>query len=196
MNHLFLLSFFPSLFTVEGAEVGSVLSMLPYIITAIALGVILAGGVYTFWQGISSTLFKNLLDANALDKEAGKSLLDLGYGEKKKTLKLLLRLLSKPTCVLYKFLSCDPRDKQIESLMAEGDASQKPSKKVAPRRLEIDENTPFYILADKAEYAKKKGGKFQLDDVMSFVYVALLCVGIWFAVLSFLDPIVSFMWGV
>ncbi len=195
MRMIYSMSFFSSLFTVEGAEAGSMLSLLPYVISAIALGVILASGLFTFWQGISSHLFGKLLEADAVDPASGKSLSELGYQTKKKTLALLLRLLSNPSCMLYKFISCSVRDQHVLDMTTETEESTEPSRKTAPRRFNLDENTPFYILPDRVAYVTGKGGTFKFDDAMSFVYVTLLCVGVWFAILSFLDPLVAFLGG-
>ena len=195
MQHPFLLSFFGNLFTVDGVEEGSMLSLLPFIISAIALGVILASGLFTFWQGISSHLFGSLLAHEALDPSSAQPLSSLGY-HGKKSLKVLLYLLSNPSCMLYKFISSNVRDEHIKTMIEVEEETTKTTRKMAPRRFTIDENTPFYILPEKVAYVKEKGGTFKFDDVMSFVYVTLLCLVVWFALLSFLDPIVNFLWGV
>ena len=101
-------------------------------------------------------------------------------------------------CFLYKTVSCKARDAHIADMQARmqnGEDGEKTPKTTAPLGFLVDEDTAFYILPDRLTYAKSKGGTFTIDDYMSLVYTSLLCIGIWFALLNVLDPLVAFLGG-
>ena len=187
-------SYLKSLFTIEGAAAGSLAASLPLIVTAIALGVILAGVLYTLWRGMEASFLGKLLSSNALAEESGKTLTELGYTHNS----FVARRLRSPLCFLYKTVSCKARDAHIADMQARmqnGEDGEKTPKTTAPLGFLVDEDTTFYILPDRLTYAKSKGGTFTIDDYMSLVYTSLLCIGIWFALLNVLDPLVAFLGG-
>ena len=190
---VFTLSYFwKDMFSIENLDPTSPLTVLPFIITAVCLGVILASVLYTLWRYAFSKFLGGLIKQDAVGCEKAVSLADLGYTKKS----VLVRLLLSPTSVLYKFVSSpllDQQNEAISSALENGENVGKVVKNLAPRRLPVDESTTFYIPEDKAEYAKGKGGTFKVDDIMNLVYVVLACIGIWFMLLNFLDPLVALL---
>ncbi len=102
-------SFFRSLFTIDGAEANSALSTVPYIVTAIALGVLLAAVYFIIWRGIEAKIVKRLFDADATSAADAKSLTEIGIGEKSG--KIIRFLLRSHSAMIYKNVSCDELDK-------------------------------------------------------------------------------------
>ncbi len=114
-------SYFKGLFTVEGAETGSALSYLPMLITAVAVGVILAALYFTFWRSFESKLLKRLREAGADCAADAVSLESLGYKPGSLSLRFARFLLRSPSCVLYKTVSCDELDRRNAALLLQAE---------------------------------------------------------------------------
>ncbi len=127
------LSFFTNLFVVEGAKEGSVLAFLPFMITALAIGVVLASVYFTVWRMIDARLVKRLYDAGATAASDGKTLGELGYQEEALATRVLRLLLASHACIIYKNVSCDALDAQRLALMKQdGEVSDPEVGELAP----------------------------------------------------------------
>jgi hypothetical protein len=103
-------SYWKDLFTVE--DVGDVyaLTFLPYLVTGIAIGVILGGLYYAFWRTIESTFLYRLKTNSAVGDKKAVTLETLGYKPGRLRYRVVRRLLRSPHCFLYKTISVDELD--------------------------------------------------------------------------------------
>lgn len=74
-------SYFADLFTVEAGN--GAYAFLPYLVTAAAVAILFAAAYFTFWRAQESRLLSRLRDADAVGREAGKTLEEVGYPPKK-----------------------------------------------------------------------------------------------------------------
>ncbi len=121
------LSFFKDLFIVEGAPEGSVLTFLPFLITALAVGVVLASVYFTVWQLISARLTRRLHEADATAAADAKTLEELGIAPESLRSRVLRFLLRSHACILYKNVSCDELDAQRLAMMVEAGEVSNPA---------------------------------------------------------------------
>lgn len=102
-------SYFTDLFEVGVG--GGVYAFLPFLVTAIAIGVVLAAVVFTILRAREATFLRRLTEAGADSAEAGKTLAELGYAPGALRTRLLMRMLKSPTCFLYRNASSDELDR-------------------------------------------------------------------------------------
>ncbi len=210
MTPVFSGSFFTDLFVVEGIDQASALVFLPFVITAIAIGVILAAAYFILWRGIEAKLIRRLYDAGATSAADAKTLAELGY-KSGKWEKFLRFLLGSHACMIYKNASCDVLDAQRLAFMratgeipspkdpaAEEDATDPAtpaeSKKKAPNarvRMQIGPDTKFYILPSRLSYVEEHALKFSSDDYWGLLYTTLGVGVLWFALLLLIDPLIG-----
>ena len=115
-----LAGYFRDLFTFDAGD-GS-LTYLPFLVTAVAVGVLLAAGCFTIVRAQESKLLKRLLSADAIGRGNAKSLTDLGYRPGTLEAKLTLRALRSPACALYRNTSSAELDALKERFSGEGSA--------------------------------------------------------------------------
>ena len=118
-----LAGYFRDLFTLDEGD-GS-LAFLPYLVTAVAVGVLLAAGYFTFWRAQESKLLRRLLAQNAVGQGNAKSLTDLGYRPGTLDAKITLHALRSPACALYRNTSSAELDALTERFSHEGYEEQK-----------------------------------------------------------------------
>ncbi len=147
---MFLLSFssfFKGLFKVDGAESGSVLAFLPYLITALAIGVVLASVYFTLWRFIEARLAKRLHAAGATAAADGVTLEEIGISASTLRGRILRYLLRSRACMVYKNISCDELDAQRLAMMIEmnevsAPAPQQPSSEDDSTPAPVEETVP------------------------------------------------------
>ncbi len=105
------------LFVVDGAEPGSLLASLPYLVLACVIGVVLASVYFTTWHIIEAKLARRLYDAGATSAADAKTLSEVGYTAGSKGEGILRFLLRSHACMIYKTMSCDELDAQTLALM-------------------------------------------------------------------------------
>lgn len=115
-------SYFADLFTVEAGN--GAYAFLPYLVTAAAVAILFAAAYFTFWRAQESRLLSRLRDADAVGREAGKTLEEVGYPPKKLRTRLLMRLMRSPACMLYRNLSTEEIDALIHAFGEEEPQSE------------------------------------------------------------------------
>ncbi len=117
-------SYFADLFRVDVG--GGFYAFLPFLLTAMAVGVVLAAGVFTLLRAMEAKFLRRLTEAGADSAEAGKTLPEAGYAPGSFRTRWLLHLLHSPTCILYRNASSDEYDRvraQFAAMGAGGNAA-------------------------------------------------------------------------
>lgn len=195
-----LASYLGDLFTVEGGE--GALDLLPYILTAIAVGVLAAAVCFTIWRAWEASFLRRLTESGANAPAAGKTLAELGYRQGSLRHRLLRRALRSPASVLYRNASSDVYDATRAAFaeaegegesVADDDRAARRARRKMGLRLDTREDTRFYIPAERAAYVESRAACFSVDDVMGLVYAAVGTGVVWFLLLNLVDPLVAFL---
>lgn len=196
-----LASYLGDLFTVESGD--GTLALLPYILTAIAVGVFVAAICFTVWRAWEASFLRRLTESGADAPERGKTLAELGYEKSSLRCRLLRHALRSPASILYRNASSDVCD-ATRAAFAENDAaatgSDRDDDRAARRarrkmglRLDVRDDTRFYIPAARAAYVESHAARFTVDDVMGLVYAAVGTGVVWFLLLHLVEPLASFL---
>lgn len=102
-------SYFADLFTIDVGD--GVYAFLPFLVTAIAVGILLAAAVFTLLRAMEASFLRRLTEAGADSADAGKTLSELGYASGSLRTRWLLHSLHSPTCILYRNASSDEYDR-------------------------------------------------------------------------------------
>lgn len=111
-------SYFADLFRVDVG--GGFYAFLPFLLTAMAVGVVLAAVVFTLLRAMEAKFLRRLTEAGADSAEAGKTLPEVGYTRGTFRTQWLLHLLHSPTCILYRNASSDEYDRVRAQFAAMG----------------------------------------------------------------------------
>lgn len=111
-------SYFADLFRVDVG--GGFYAFLPFLLTAMAVGVVLAAVVFTLLRAMEAKFLRRLTEAGADSAEAGKTLPEVGYTRGSFRTRWLLHLLHSPTCILYRNASSDEYDRVKAQFAAMG----------------------------------------------------------------------------
>ena len=111
-------SYFADLFRVDVG--GGFYAFLPFLLTAMAVGVVLAAVVFTLLRAMEAKFLRRLTEAGADSAEAGKTLPEAGYAPGSFRTRWLLHLLHSPTCILYRNASSDEYDRVRAQFAAMG----------------------------------------------------------------------------
>ena len=111
-------SYFADLFRVDVG--GGFYAFLPFLVTAMAVGVVLAAVVFTLLRAMEAKFLRRLTEAGADSAEAGKTLPEVGYTRGTFRTRWLLHLLHSPTCILYRNASSDEYDRVRAQFAAMG----------------------------------------------------------------------------
>lgn len=115
-SSILLAGYIKELFIVDGAEEGSLVSLLPWIVTAICLGVVLAGLWFTISSCFERMFLTRLMRAQEASQSApreegseagsiaGVTFAELGYTTTSCEARLMRWLLRRPSCSLYRFI--------------------------------------------------------------------------------------------
>ncbi len=114
-------SYFADLFAIDVGD--GVYAFLPFLVTAIAVGVILAAAVFTLLRAMEATFLRRLTEAGADSPDAGKTLSELGYAPGSLRTRWLLHSLHSPTCILYRNASSDEYDR-IKAQLGGGETAK------------------------------------------------------------------------
>lgn len=114
-------SYFADLFTIDVGD--GVYAFLPFLVTAIAVGVLLAAAVFTLLRAMEATFLRRLTEAGADSSDAGKTLSELGYAPGSLRTRWLLHSLHSPTCILYRNASSDEYDR-IKAQLGGGETAK------------------------------------------------------------------------
>ena len=114
-----VVSYFADLFRVENG--GEAFAFLPYLITAVAVGVILAAVCFTILRAREAAFLRRLAESGADAPDAAKTLPELGYIPGTFRYRRLLRRLSDPTGIFYRNASSDALDR-LKAQFAASDA--------------------------------------------------------------------------
>ena len=114
-------SYFADLFTIDVGD--GVYAFLPFLVTAIAVGVLLAAAVFTLLRAMEATFLRRLTEAGADSPDAGKTLSELGYAPGSLRTRWLLHSLHSPTCILYRNASSDEYDR-IKAQLGGGETAK------------------------------------------------------------------------
>lgn len=177
-----VVSYFADLFRVEKG--GEAFAFLPYLITAVAVGVILAAICFTVLRAREAAFLRRLAESGADAPDAAKTLSELGYERGTFRYRRLLRRLSDPTGIFYRNASSDALDRlkaqfaasvveqgndaatdgmsdaANDAAAATGD-SEEPTKKSGDAQ---EPDTPH----GKARRQKKLGFRLAVDDATRF----------------------------
>lgn len=176
-----VVSYFADLFRVEKG--GEAFAFLPYLITAVAVGVILAAICFTVLRAREAAFLRRLAESGADAPDAAKTLSELGYERGTFRYRRLLRRLSDPTGIFYRNASSDALDRlkaqfaasvveqgndaatdgmsdAANDAAATGD-SEEPTKKSGDAQ---EPDTPH----GKARRQKKPGFRLAVDDTTRF----------------------------
>lgn len=177
-----VVSYFADLFRVEKG--GEAFAFLPYLITAVAVGVILAAICFTVLRAREAAFLRRLAESGADAPDAAKTLSELGYERGTFRYRRLLRRLSDPTGIFYRNASSDALDRlkaqfaasvveqgndaatdgmsdaANDAAAATGD-SEEPTKKSGDAQ---QPDTPH----GKARRQKKPGFRLAVDDTTRF----------------------------
>lgn len=177
-----VVSYFADLFRVEKG--GEAFAFLPYLITAVAVGVILAAICFTVLRAREAAFLRRLAESGADAPDAAKTLSELGYERGTFRYRRLLRRLSDPTGIFYRNASSDALDRlkaqfaasvveqgndaatdgmsdaANDAAAATGD-SEEPTKKSGDAQ---EPDTPH----GKARRQKKPGFRLAVDDTTRF----------------------------
>ncbi len=104
---MFQLSFLKDLFTLHGS---GIVPYLPYLVTALFLGLFLAWTYLTLTRFIEAGILKKLHTLGAKDKDTAVSLDALGFVKDGKLHPFYKWFLSAPSCSIYHTVSCDTLD--------------------------------------------------------------------------------------
>lgn len=104
-----VVSYFADLFRVENG--GEAFAFLPYLITAVAVGVILAAVCFTILRAREAAFLRRLAESGADASDTAKTLSELGYEPGTFRYRRLLRRLSDPTGIFYRNASSDALDR-------------------------------------------------------------------------------------
>ena len=189
-----MITFFRELFILDGTTEGSVLELIPYILTAIALGVVLSGGYFVVWRLLERRVLTPLID-----RPEGVTLAQAGLDPKESFLgRVVAFLLRSPSCMLYKTLTHEGYENRGSALTEEvPEEADKKGKKKKPRyTLTISADTRLTIREERVEYARRQAGQQVSDVVMSLVSTCLVSLGVWLCLMCSLDAIVAYFMGV
>lgn len=114
-----VVSYFADLFRVENG--GEAFAFLPYLITAVAVGVILAAVCFTILRAREAAFLRRLAESGADAPDTAKTLPELGYIPGTFRYRRLLRRLSDPTGIFYRNASSDALDR-LKAQFAASDA--------------------------------------------------------------------------
>lgn len=114
-----VVSYFADLFRVEKG--GEAFAFLPYLITAVAVGVILAAVCFTILRAREAAFLRRLAESGADAPDTAKTLSELGYIPGTFRYRRLLRRLSAPTGIFYRNASSDALDR-LKAQFAASDA--------------------------------------------------------------------------
>lgn len=114
-----VVSYFADLFRVEKG--GEAFAFLPYLITAVAVGVILAAVCFTILRAREAAFLRRLAESGADAPDTAKTLSELGYIPGTFRYRRLLRRLSDPTGIFYRNASSDALDR-LKAQFAASDA--------------------------------------------------------------------------
>ncbi len=145
------MNFIYDLFIVKDAPDGSIYALLPYIITAVAIGVILASAYFIVWRAIEASLAKKLRAADATTAADGKTLRELGY--KPFWSGILRYLFRSQACIIYKTISSDALDAHRLALMKQAGEVSDPADAVAEDALPDIIDFPTVADADQVASA-------------------------------------------
>lgn len=141
-------SYFTDLFDVGVG--GGVYAFLPFLITAIAIGVVLAAVVFTVLRAREAAFLRRLAEAGADSAKAGKTLTELGYAPGSFRTRLLLRILKNPTCFLYRNASSDALDRVKAAFAAMQAAGEDGATEAAPDKDAGADHAANRAIADSA----------------------------------------------
>lgn len=114
-------SYFADLFTIDVGD--GVYAFLPFLVTAIAVGVLLAAAVFTLLRAMEASFLRRLTEAGADSPDAGKTLSELGYAPGSLRARWLLHSLHSPTCILYRNASSVEYDR-IKAQLGGGETAK------------------------------------------------------------------------
>ncbi len=119
-----VVSYFADLFRVENG--GEAFAFLPYLITAVAVGVILAAICFTVLRAREATFLRRLAEAGADAPYTAKTLSELGYTPGTFRYRRLMRRLGDPTDIFYRNASSDALDRLKAQFAASATAGDTP----------------------------------------------------------------------
>lgn len=176
-----VVSYFADLFRVEKG--GEAFAFLPYLITAVAVGVILAAVCFTILRAREAAFLRRLAESGADAPDTAKTLSELGYIPGTFRYRRLLRRLSDPTGIFYRNASSDALDRlkaQFAASDAEGGtpaATDGMSDAANDTAVTTDSEEPTQKSGDaqepdtphgKARRQKKQGFRLAVDDATRF----------------------------
>ena len=176
-----VVSYFADLFRVEKG--GEAFAFLPYLITAVAVGVILAAICFTVLRAREAAFLRRLAESGADAPDAAKTLSELGYERGTFRYRRLLRRLSDPTGIFYRNASSDALDRLkaqfAASVVEQGNDAATDSMGVAASDTAAagDSEEPTKKSGDaqepdtphgKARRQKKQGFRLAVDDATRF----------------------------
>ena len=180
MKHPVFLNFFTKLFDLDG---GGVVPYLPYLVTALFLGLILAAVYLALGQKIEAYFLLALHEKGATAPDKAVPLGELPVVRQNK-LRLWVRwYLRSPACSLYRSVSNEVLDARTYE-----DFHKKKGSKIA---LTLTPDTRFYILPERLAYVEERGMHFGSDAVMHLIYTVLACAFLWFITLWLLPTVVN-----
>ncbi len=189
-----MITFFRELFIIDGTAEGSVLELIPYILTAIALGVVLSGGYFVLWRLLERRVLTPLID-----NPEGVTLAQAGLDPKESFLgRVVAFLLRSPSCMLYKTLTHRGYENRGSALTenAPEEAEGKKKKEKPHYTLTVTADTHLTLREERVEYARRQAGQQVGDIVMPLVYTCLVTLGAWLCLMCSLDAIVAYLLGV
>lgn len=172
-----VVSYFADLFRVENG--GEAFAFLPYLITAVAVGVILAAVCFTVLRAREAAFLRRLAESGADAPDTAKTLSELGYIPGTFRYRRLLRRLSDPTGIFYRNASSDALDR-LRAQFAASDASAATdgmSDAANDTAATTDSEEPTAKSTDtqepdtphgKARRQKKQGFRLAVDDATRF----------------------------
>lgn len=205
-------SYWGNLFRVDVG--GGAYAFLPYLLTAITVGVILAAGYFTVLRALEAAFLRRLIGKGAEAPEDAKTLAELGYQPGTFRTRCLRRMLRDPASIFYRNTTSDELDRvkmqfsAMQAIEEDGDAGtaapgsaearkaaraeMRRRKKLGVRLLAGDE-THYYIPADRRDYAETHAAKFTADDAMGLVYTTVAAALLWFLLLNVLEPLLKLL---
>ncbi len=139
------MNFFYDLFVLDGLseEAAASYAFLPFVVTALAVGVLIASVYFIVWRILEADMVKRLYESNATSAQDGKTLSDLGYKSGSLRERLMLFLLRSQSCIIYKTVSCDALDAHKLALMKQaGEVADVPDDAPDVSEPQTEEPTP------------------------------------------------------
>lgn len=198
-----MIRFFRELFIVDGSTEGSLAALVPYILTAVALGVLLSGVYYVLWRLLERRILSPLVE-----HPEGITLWEAGLDPKRGFVgRITALLLRSSSCFLYKTLTHEAYENRGSALMdsqteegdptaedaadARGKAVGKKKKKKPTYALPIFPDTYLTLRQSRVEYARRQVGQTKGDILMPLLYTSLITLAVWMCLMGSLDSIMA-----